>query len=66
MLNRCVDSLNVQYNETIFIGDSLNDIVPANELGIVSVFVTYGYGKMNTSVNANIEISDIIDLKSYF
>ena len=66
MLNKCVDSLNVQYNETIFIGDSLNDIVPANELGIVSVFVTYGYGKMNTSVNADIEISDIMDLKSYF
>ena len=66
MLKKCIDRVNVKSSETIFVGDSLNDIVPANELGISSVFVTYVYGTMDSSINANIEISDIMDLKSYF
>ena len=66
MLKKCIDSVNVKSSETIFVGDSLNDIVPANELGISSVFVTYGYGTMDSSIKAKIEISDIIELQNYF
>ena len=66
MLKKCIDSVNVKSSETIFVGDSLNDIVPANELGIISVFVTYGYGTMDSSSKAKIEISDIIELQNYF
>ena len=46
MLQECIDSLNVKTNETIFVGDSINDIIPANELGVFSFFVKYGYGKL--------------------
>ena len=66
MLKKCIDSVNAKSSETIFVGDSLNDIVPANELGISSVFVTYGYGTMDSSIKAKIEISDIIELQNYF
>ena len=66
MLKKCIDRVNVKSSETIFVGDSLNDIVPANELGISSVFVTYGYGTMDSSIKAKIEISDIIELQNYF
>ena len=65
MLKKCVDTLNLRTNETIFVGDSINDILPANELGITSVFVKYGYGKLEGSVKPNTQISDIIELKNY-
>ena len=29
-----------------FVGDSENDILPAKQLGMFSVHVTYGYGKL--------------------
>ena len=32
MLQECIDSLNVKCNETIFVGDSINDIIPARKL----------------------------------
>ena len=39
------DTLNLKTNEN-FCWRRLNDILPANELGISSVFVKYGYGKL--------------------
>ena len=33
----------------MMVGDSENDIIPSNELGINSVFVEYGYGDFSNS-----------------
>ena len=35
MLQECIDSLNVKCDETIFVGDSINDIIPAKSLSIL-------------------------------
>ena len=32
------------------IGDSSNDILPAKALGMKSIYVTYGYGKIEKSI----------------
>ena len=37
--------LDLHKNETIMVGDSVNDIHPAKILNIKSVFVTYGFGE---------------------
>ena len=66
MLQECIDSLNVKCNETIFVGDSINDIIPARKLGVFSFFVEYGYGKVEKFTEPNAKVSDIIELKNYF
>ena len=47
MLDYCIKKFSIKPNETIFVGDSDNDIIPANNLGVYSVYVNYGYGKLN-------------------
>ena len=67
LLKKCLDNLKVNPNETIFVGDSMNDIIPANEIGVSSFFVKYGYGKLEKSENKpDVQIKDIIELKNYF
>ena len=66
MLQKCIDSLGVKSNETIFVGDSVNDIIPAKELGVFSFFVEYGYGQEEKFVEPNAKVSNIIELKNYF
>ena len=48
--------------ETIFVEDSENDISPSKKLGILSVFVTYGYGKLNNSTKPDFEIDKITEI----
>ena len=46
MPKKCMKHLNTKNYETIFVGDSENDISPSKKLGMLSVFVTYGYGRL--------------------
>ena len=66
MLKKCVSNLKVLFSETIFVGDSENDVIPANKLGITSFFVDYGYGKIDESVKAKVHTSNILELKKFF
>ena len=45
MISFIMKKLNSHKNETIMVGDSVNDIHPAKILNIKSVFVTYGFGE---------------------
>ncbi len=62
MLIYCIQELQIKENETMFIGDSNNDIIPANKLGMYSVYVKYGYGKLNEDVKPNLTIKKLKDL----
>ncbi len=56
MLSFIMKKLRLRKNETIMVGDSLNDIFPARILNIRSIFVTYGFGenfKLNTKAKAS-------------
>ncbi len=44
MLDYSLKKLNIAPHNSIMIGDSINDILPAKILGMHSIFVTYGYG----------------------
>ena len=44
MPKKCLEELNVKPENSIFVGDSNNDLIPAKKLGMFSVFVKYGYG----------------------
>lgn len=46
MLEYCVKMLGFNFEETIMIGDSNNDIEPAFKLNMQSIFVKYGFGKI--------------------
>ena len=46
MLEYCKIKLGLNYNEIVMIGDSKNDIIPARKLNIKSIFVNYGFGKI--------------------
>ena len=49
MLRFLINKLNLNVDEIMMVGDSENDIIPSNELGITSVFVEYGYGDFSNS-----------------
>ena len=50
MLEYCLNECHVAPEQAIMIGDSSNDIIPAKDLGMKSIFVTYGYGKIEESI----------------
>ncbi len=50
MLEYCLNECQVVPEQAIMIGDSSNDIIPANALGMKSIYVTYGYGKIEKSI----------------
>ena len=50
MLEYCLNECQVAPEQAIMIGDSSNDIIPANALGMKSIYVTYGYGKIEKSM----------------
>ena len=50
MLEYCLNECNVVPEQAIMIGDSNNDIIPAKTLGMKSIYVTYGYGKIEQSI----------------
>ncbi len=62
MPKKCMNHLNTKNYETIFVGDSENDISPSKTLGMLSVFVTYGYGKLSNSIKPDFEIDKITEI----
>ena len=66
MLDYCIKKFRIKPNETIFVGDSDNDIIPANNLGVYSVYVNYGYGKLNEKIVPKLTLSKMSDFKKLF
>ena len=50
MLEYCLNECRVKPEEAIMIGDSSNDIRPAKALSMKSIYVTYGFGKIEESI----------------
>ena len=50
MLEYCLNECHVAPEQAIMIGDSSNDIIPAKALGMKSIYVTYGYGKIEKAI----------------
>ena len=50
MLEYCLNEFNVIPEQAIMVGDSSNDIIPAKALGMKSIYVTYGYGKIEKAI----------------
>ena len=50
MLEYCLNKCHVAPEQAIMIGDSSNDIIPAKALGMKTIYVTYGYGKIENSI----------------
>lgn len=57
MLEYCLNECNVAPEQAIMIGDSSNDILPAKALGMKSIYVTYGYGKIEKSIKPDYVIN---------
>ena len=66
MLQIFLKKLLLKPKDVIFIGDSTKDIIPANILGMTSVFVKYGYGKIKESNKADFQISNAKELEIFF
>ena len=58
MLDFSLKKLNCSPIHSVMVGDSGNDITPAKELGMTSVFVTYGYGKLNNLIKPDFIIKE--------
>ncbi len=57
MLEYCLNECHVAPEHAIMIGDSSNDIMPAKTLGMKSIYVTYGYGKIDKSIKPDYVIN---------
>ena len=53
MLEHCLEILQVKPEQAIMVGDSMNDIIPAQKIGIKTIFVDYGYGKLDKLAKPN-------------
>ena len=62
MLEYCLNECNVVPEQAIMIGDSSNDIIPAKALGMKSIYVTYGYGKIEKSIKPDYVIDCFNDV----
>ncbi len=63
MLEICLNKLNSEPRNSIMIGDSDNDIIPANKLNMTSIFVNYGYGQLKKEIQPDFKINRIDSLK---
>ena len=66
MPKKCLDKFQLLADQVVFVGDSENDILPAKRLGMFSVHVTYGYGKLQEKFKADLVISKIKELRKFF
>tara|TARA_B100000900_G_C20569998_1_gene712831 strand:+ start:447 stop:1106 length:660 start_codon:yes stop_codon:yes gene_type:complete len=57
MLEYCMKKCAVVPENCLMIGDSDNDIIPANKLSMTSIFVNYGYGQLNKSIKPDFVIN---------
>ena len=60
MLELCLNKLESKPENTIMIGDSDKDIIPANELGIFSIFVEYGYANKPNKIKPDLKIKKLM------
>ena len=65
MLRFLVNKLNINVEKIMMVGDSENDIIPSNELGVTSTFVEYGYGNFSNSL-PTYKIKNIKQLLDFF
>lgn len=65
MLSIILKKLEFKNDEVIMVGDSTNDIIPSNALGIKNIFVDFGYGKLNNH-KANYKISSYEEIFNLF
>lgn len=49
ILEKCINDLNAQPSETVFVGDSLSDGLASKDLGCKFIAVTYGFGFKNVN-----------------
>ena len=66
MPEKCLHKLQLSAKQVVFVGDSENDILPAKQLGMFSVHVTYGYGKLQEKINSDLVIQRIKYLRKIF
>ena len=66
MPEKCLHKFQVSAKQVVFVGDSENDILPAKQLGMFSVHVTYGYGKLQEKIKADLVIDEIKELRKIF
>ena len=66
MPKKCLDKFQLLADQVVFVGDSENDILPAKRLGMFSVHVTYGYGKLKEKIRADLVIDEIKELRKIF
>ena len=63
MLEFCLKKLEIKSSEQcVMIGDSDNDILPANKLNMTSIYVRYGYGKLSKNIVASYEVNKIMEI----
>ena len=63
MLEFCLKKLKINSpKQCVMIGDSDNDILPANKLNMTSIYVRYGYGKLSKNVVASYEVNKIMEI----
>ncbi len=58
MLEYCLKQCGANNENSIMIGDSNNDIIPAKKLSMKSIFVSYGYGDNSESSEADFVIDN--------
>lgn len=63
MLEFCSQKLQINSSEQcVMIGDSDNDIIPANKLNMTSIYVRYGYGELSKDLFASYEVNEIKEI----
>ena len=62
MLKYCLNEFQVAPEQAVMIGDSSNDIIPAKALGMKSIYVTYGFGKIEKSIKPDYVIDCFNDV----
>ena len=64
MLEYCLNECHVKPEQAIMVGDSSNDIIPAKALRMKSIYVTYGYGKIEKSTKPDYIIDSFNEVLS--
>ena len=62
MLEECLKNCSEKSENALMVGDSENDIIPAKNLSMKSVFVTYGYGTLIEPMRSSIVINRFDEL----
>ena len=63
MLEFCLKKLKINPSaQCVMVGDSNNDILPANKLNMTSIYVRYGYGKLSKNIVASYEVNNIKEI----